>query len=73
MFPTVPSASTRTRLHAQARAEVHHLRAEAADEFWRGANAVWQRSQALAQRSAARLQARLARRAHRSPSTPTKA
>lgn len=77
MFPTLPSASTIARLQTQARAEVHHLRAEAADDFWRGADAVWQRSlasgQALAQRSADRLKARLARHADRSPSTTTKA
>jgi len=77
MFPTVPSATTMTRLHTQARAEIHRLRGEASDDFWRGADAVWQRSlaggQALAQRSAARLQARLARRSNRSTSATTKA
>jgi hypothetical protein len=40
---------------------------QAADDFWRGADAVYQRcleaSHTLAQRSASRLQARLARRA----------
>lgn len=73
MFPTVPSASTIARLHTQARAEVHHLRAEAADDFWRGADAVWQRSQDLAQRSADRLKARLVRRNQPPTTTTTKA
>ena len=77
MFPIPPSATAISRLQAQARAEVHRLRGEAADNFWRSADAVWQRSlsggQTLAQRSAARLRASLARRSHRSPSTTTKA
>ena len=70
MFPTLPSASTIARLHTEARAEIHRLRGEAVDDFWRGADAVWQRSlaggQMLAQRSTARLKARLAR--HHQPS-----
>ena len=66
MFPTLPSASTIARLHTEARAEIHRLRGEAVDDFWRGADAVWQRSQGFAQRSADRLKARLAR--HHQPS-----
>jgi hypothetical protein len=68
-------ASTQHRLHDLAKAEAQRLRHEAmrdlgnqaADDFWRGADAVYQRcleaSHSLAQRSASRLQARLARRA----------
>lgn len=66
MFPAMPSATTIARLQAQARTEIHRLRGEAADDFWRGADAVWQRS-------AARLRAHLARRCHRSTSTTSKA
>lgn len=73
MFPTMPCATTIARLQAQARTEIHRLRGEAADDFWRGADAVWQRSQDLAQRSAERLKASLARRTHRSTNTTTKA
>ncbi|MDR7306710.1 hypothetical protein [Rhodoferax saidenbachensis] len=72
MFPTPPSATAIARLQAQARAEIHRLRGEASDDFWRGADAVWQRSQGFAQRSANRLKARLARH-HRSTSSTTKA
>lgn len=84
MFTTLPDAATQARLHDLAKAEAVRLRREAvqnfgreaADDFWRGADAVWQRSlqtgQALAERSAARLNARLARhRRERSASTPS--
>ncbi len=76
MFTTLPDAATQARLHDLAKAEAVRLRREAADDFWRGADAVWQRSlqtgQALAERSAARLKARLARhRRERSASTPS--
>jgi hypothetical protein len=67
--------STQHRLHDLAKAEAQRLRHEAmrdfgnqaADDFWRGADAVYQRcleaSHCLVERSASRLQARLARRA----------
>lgn len=71
MFPTPPSASTIARLHTEARAEIHRLRGEAADDFWRGADAAWQRSQGFVQRSADRLKARLVRHNQRSTSTST--
>jgi hypothetical protein len=72
MFPAVPSATAIHRLQAQARAEIHRLRGETSNDFWRGADAVWQRSQDIAQHSAARLKASLARRSNRS-TTATKA
>jgi hypothetical protein len=63
----IPDATTLARLHDQARLEASRLRAEAVDDFWRGADAVWQRGlqtgQAAFERSATRLQTRLARRA----------
>ena len=71
MFPTPPSATAIARLQAQARTEIHRLRGEASDDFWRGADAVWQRSQDLALRSANRLKTRLARRANRSTTSST--
>ena len=49
------------------RQAMHDFGNQAADDFWRGADAVYQRcleaSHTLAERSATRLQARLARRA----------
>lgn len=84
MFTDIPDAATQARLHDLAKAEAMRLRGEAirnfgceaADDFWRGADAVWQRSlqtgHAKVERSAARLQARLARhRRERSASTPS--
>jgi hypothetical protein len=68
-------ATTPPHLHDLAKAEAERLRrqamrdvgSQAADDFWRGADAVYQRcleaSHTLAERSATRLQARLARRA----------
>ena len=65
MFAHLPDAATQARLHDLAKAEAIRLRHQAADEFWRGANAMLQRSlttgRASAERSAARLKARLAR------------
>lgn len=63
MFPSIPDATQQVRLHDLAKAEASRLRAEAIDDFWRGADAAWRRSLgAVAQRSATRLRARLARR-----------
>ena len=69
MFPSIPDATQPARLHDLAKAEATRLRAEAIDDFWRGADAVWRRSLgAMAQRSAARLRARLVRCAGGVPS-----
>ncbi|HPH15199.1 MAG TPA: hypothetical protein PLC34_15430 [Burkholderiaceae bacterium] len=73
MFAHLPDAATQARLHDLAKAEAVRLRHQAADEFWRGADAVLQRSlktgQAAVERSAERLKARLARHVRsRSPS-----
>ena len=68
MFAHLPDAATQARLHDLAKAEAIRLRHQAADEFWRGADAVWQlgwkTGQAAMDRSAARLKARLARHLH---------
>lgn len=73
MFAHLPDAATQARLHDLAKAEAVRLRHQAADEFWRGADAVLQRSlktgKAAVERSAERLKVRLARHVRsRSPS-----
>lgn len=50
------------RLHDRAREDAEALRAEAIDDFWRGANAAFAATLDTAQRSAERLAHRLARR-----------
>ncbi|PKO42469.1 MAG: hypothetical protein CVU30_10760 [Betaproteobacteria bacterium HGW-Betaproteobacteria-3] len=50
------------RLHDRAREDAEALRAEAMDDFWRGANAAFAATLDTAQRSAQRLAHRLARR-----------
>ena len=50
------------RLHDRAREDAEALRAEAIDDFWRGANAAFVATLNTAQRSAERLAHRLARR-----------
>ncbi|MDD2926652.1 hypothetical protein [Rhodoferax sp.] len=65
--PDTPAVTPLNQLHDLARVHAAHLRQQAVDDFWRGANTVWLRSlqsgEAALARSATRLQARLARRA----------
>ncbi len=53
------------RLHDRAREDAEALRAEAMDDFWRGANAAFGATLHTAQRSAQRLAHRLAHRRER--------
>jgi len=56
---------TLARLHDRAREDAEALRAEAIDDFWRGANAAFGATLHTAQRSAQRLAYRLAHRRER--------
>ncbi|MDP2064364.1 MAG: hypothetical protein Q8K38_00120 [Burkholderiaceae bacterium] len=56
---------TLARLHDRARENAEALRAEAIDDFWRGANAALAATLGTAQRSAQRLAHRLAHRRER--------
>lgn len=57
-----PTPGALARLHDRAREDAEALRAEAIDDFWRGANAAFAATLDTAQRSAQRLAHRLARR-----------
>ena len=63
MSPVTPSESD--RLHELARQRAQALRAEAVDDFWRGADAVWAANLERAGRSARRLAHGLARHERR--------
>ena len=68
MYTLHPDTRQNALAHDAARAAAEHLRREAIDDFWRGANAALQRSlqagPAHLARSARRLEARLTRHWH---------